>query len=416
VPRITVNYPPMVLDYVSATLRDPATSEHAALSQAWDVVARLQDPSHFAGAIQEQMQQVGNNAPVQVVAAWLATDQDSASKWLLNQVAEGKSQYLTALYAQPALGRAVLPEAQLDWGSREQTDPVLSLLRVWEPPVATDKAVLDKLLASDEPKVRLRTIGYLLAIDAADDKQLAELKEALRSDRIAVLSGAAEACRVAQRAELADALVNAAALVPLGSGSAASPSQPESTGLYAAYALTFLPGEQAQLLRSKLLDAADVRIRWQARLGELLHGDIKPWYDAVLKTDPGDNDMWLALQPDSVADQGLLLTFKKTAAAKDPQIRLKTAQHLNRYTAWASDPVLREVFDMLIDDEVNEVAAQAWQSAGIMRMPGLGAQAQQVLDDAAQSPQERLAAAYYQLSLAEPQPAPRSPVAAEGAP
>src|SRR5687768_2436125 len=46
-PRRSVNYPPMVVDYVIASLREPATDQHAALAQTWDAIAHLADGSAF---------------------------------------------------------------------------------------------------------------------------------------------------------------------------------------------------------------------------------------------------------------------------------------------------------------------------------------------------------------------------------
>jgi hypothetical protein len=262
--------------------------------------------------------------------------------------------------------------------------------------------LLQQLAQSSEPRTQLRAIGYLCALGQASPKQVALLKEALRSDRINSLSAAAEACRICRDPALAAVLVNPAALIPLGDAPLAGGAQPESTGLYASYALAYLPGDQAKLLRTKLLDAADKRIRWQGRLGELLHGDIKPWYDAVLAADPGDPDMWLTIQPESVADPALLLTYKKTADAADPEVRLRTAQHLNRYGAAASDRLVGEILAKLIADEVPEVAAQAWHSAAVIRLPGRGNAAQLAVDDAAQPATVRLAAAFYVMRQAEP--------------
>jgi hypothetical protein len=83
-------------------------------------------------------------------------------------------------------------------------------------------------------------------------------------------------------------------------------------------------------------------------------------------------------------------------------VRLKAALHLNRYGAYASDKELGEILGKLMQDKVEQVGAQAWHSAALIRLPGFGEQAQKTLDDAAAPPSVRLAAAFYELKLAEP--------------
>lgn len=403
--RADVNYPPMVVDYVLATLRDPVTHDHASLEQAWDIISQLEDPSVFSAEVKRQVQGTGNAPPIGIVSAWLAVEPEAAADWLVTQVKQGQVPYLNALLPHPELGRQVLAQTDLRGAGRETTEIVLLLLRKWEPLEQGDAALLQELAASAEPRVKLRAIGYLLALGAADAAQVEELKEALRSDKISVLASAVEACRISRSEELAATLVGPAAQIPL-TGTADSYDQPTSTSLYASYGLAYLPGEQAQLLRSKLLNAEDVRVRWQARLGELLHGDIEPWYDALLAGTDSQQDMLLAIQPEGVADQALLLTYKQLSTDKTPEVRLAAAQQMNRYAAYASDPLVKEVLQTLQGEETIQIAAQAWHSAAQIGVPGMGARAQAVLDNGEAPPAVRLAAAFYLLRQAEPDAAP----------
>jgi hypothetical protein len=404
-PRRSVNYPPMVVDYVAASLRNPATDEHAALAQTWDAIAHLADGSAFTAQLTEQLGRLADAPPVELVGAWLAADPEAAGEWIAARVKEEKYLYLQSLEAQPTLGRYVLRRLALDLPNKASADGIMDLLRDWEPLDGNFAELLDNMDDFPEPRTRLRAIGYLLALGKASDGQLAELKEALHSHKINELSAAAEACRISGDERLASALVNHAALTPAAADEGKGESQPGSTNKYAAYALTFLPGEQAALLRRKLLEAKDEQVQWQARLGELLHGDPKPWYDALLKTKTDNPALWLALQPVGVADPALLLTYQAAAASKNAETRLKAAQQLNRYGAHASDKLVRQVLIKLMADDVEQVAAEAWRSAALLRLDGFGNTAQQLLDDPKQLPSLRLGAAFYQLKLAEPRPA-----------
>jgi hypothetical protein len=298
---------------------------------------------------------------------------------------------------------------QYDWSQadRAMCEAALILLRKWEPLRQSDLPLLRALAGQEDPRSRLRAIGYLLALGAASEQQLGELKAALRSERINELSAAVEACRISRDEALAAVLVSAVAKIPLSTDAREGQVQLESTSLYASYALTYLPGEQAGLLRSKLLDASDVRVRWQARLGELLHGNPLPWYQAMEGGRPeSEQDLWLALQPDAVMHPSLLLTYKQLAGSADPERRLLVARHLNRYRAAASERLLRETLEILLTDKQPEIVVDAWHSAAECRVPGFEQQAQRLLDDTAQLPMLRLGAAYYLLRMAEPPDAP----------
>jgi hypothetical protein len=406
--RMPVSYPPMVVDYVNATIREPATVQHADLGQAWDAVANLSNASPFAGTIGQQVKTTAAGPVPPLIAAWVSADPEEAAAWLIVQLGQGRYPYLAALATQPAAGRVILHQVKLDNPSRQLGNGVCDLLRSWEPLRAEDIPLVKPLAESTEPATRLRAIGYLLALGAASEAQVEELKQALGSAKNSEIAPAAEACRICQDERLASALVTPAALIKLGAEEPAD-AQHDSIALYTAYALTYLPGGQAKLLRQKLLGAADTQVRWQARLGELLHGDMQPWYDAVLKASDDDRSLWLALQPEGVAHPDLLPTYRKAAASPHDEVRLRVAEQLNRYRGYTSDKAVGEIVGKLIKDKVPAVAAQSWHSAALLHLAGFGAEAQHALDDSKTDPKVRLAAGFYQLKLAEPAPsAPES--------
>ena len=402
--RMPVSYPPMAVDYVNETLRDPATGGHATLEQGWEAIADLSNASLFSGTIGEQVKRVASGPVPPLVAAWVSANPDEGGPWLVTQLNQGHYLYLQSLAGQPAAGRVILHQLKLDNAPRDLAAGIVDLLRYWQPLTADDEALLKPLAGSDNPATKYRAIGYLMSIGKASDEQVDELKQALQSAKNSDLAPAAEACRISQDERLASALVTGAAGIALGAEGASDSNQHDSTALYTAYALTFLPGAQAKLLRQKLLGAADSQVRWQARLGELLHGDMDPWYSAALKAADDDRGMWLALQPDGIESSALLNTYLKTSQSKTPDVRLKTALELNRYAADASNKDLSEILSKLMQDKVEQIAAQAWHSAALDHVDGFGEQAQKTLDDQKQPASVRMAAAFYELKLAEPAP------------
>src|SRR5207244_13177157 len=63
-----VDYPPMAVDYINATLREPATDQHAPLGQAWDSVEHLADGSAFTAEITMQVNRGGAAPAAQLIA------------------------------------------------------------------------------------------------------------------------------------------------------------------------------------------------------------------------------------------------------------------------------------------------------------------------------------------------------------
>lgn len=408
--RLPVSYPPMALEYLNATLRDPATAQHSDLSQAWAAVASLSNAAPLASTIGQQVRTVAAGPLPPLIAAWISANPDEASAWLIVQLNQGKYPYLQALADQPETGRIVLRKLKLDATSKQLDDGVMNLLSRWEPLRAEDAPLLQPLAASADPATKFRAIGYLISIGKASDGQLDELKQALASDKNSILAPAVEACRICHDERLGGALVTRTALIPLGPEDTSGGAQHDSTALYISYALSYTPGAQAKLLRQKLLGAVDSQVRWQVRLGELLHGDIQPWYDAVLKVPDTDRGLWITLQPEGVADPALLQTYKKAAASSTDDVRLRVALQLNRYGAYTSDKLVGEILGKLMQDKVMQIRAQAWNSAAMLHLDGFGAEAQRTLDDSGAAPAVRLAAALYELKLAEPVPA-REPAA-----
>jgi hypothetical protein len=154
-------------------------------------------------------------------------------------------------------------------------------------------------------------------------------------------------------------------------------------------------------MRRKLLGAVNPTVRWAARLGELLHGNGSFWTTAVDREGVDDPQLWLALQPADVVNADLLPTLLKAAQNGTPATRLRVAQQLNRYTAFASNPAVGEALETLIGDEIPEISAAAWMSAGWLALGQFAEQATEIIEADDQPAEVRIAAAYYVMRIAE---------------
>ncbi|MCC7477758.1 hypothetical protein IT575_04805 [bacterium] len=174
--------------------------------------------------------------------------------------------------------------------------------------------------------------------------------------------------------------------------------------LYTMYALAFLPGEQADLLRGRLVDAPDPNVAWHARLGELLAGRPEPW-DSALERDGFSHQVWMALQTREAASPLLLKTYEKGASSEAGADRVDTARQLERFklldpsALGAEDNRLVALLELLTKDALDPVRQMAWFSAAELRVPRLGAEARRIVQTDSEPPVLRLAACYAALNL-----------------
>lgn len=399
-----VKYPQAALEYILGSLKQPATAGYPPLEQSWLAIARLNrlGTSDPAGAIADEvlaMVAAAEDAVLpQLAAAWLAVERQAAEDFIAARLAAGQLEYVNSLMYSPEAARQVLARMQLSQADPQMQLRVTRLLAQMRPLTAADLPLLQDLAVSNDRDVSLQAAGMLLAMNADAAEQRRRLWDAIR-DQDSALGGAAEGIKLSRDQQLADALV------PLAAAAAIGEEDPEAAKqrkvVFAAYALAYLPGEQAQLMRRKLLGAADPTVRWEARLGELLHGDASYWNGAVDKHGIDDSQLWLALEPHDATHADLLPTLLRAAKSEDPSIRLQAALHLNRYAADSSKPQVADALELLVADDVTEVSALAWYAAGWLQIGSFTAQAAALIGDGSQAPDVRLAAAYYAMKVAE---------------
>jgi hypothetical protein len=436
------SWPPEAVAYLQQCLERPGAEGGVPLGPACIVVAQLPqagaDPA-FAGVKQALLRwrgQMGESVASELAAGWLTVEPDAAREQIAARIAKGDEAVFQALRYNPSAGRAVLAKIDAAKLTLAQANRVLELMRIWGQADVADKPLL-MALAQREPVVAWRALGYLLRLEPDNAEYLKQLDQALRNAKPDQLAAAVEGAKISAKAELAAALVPLLVQVKPGperitpadvmpqagaDPGAAAPadfkapgqSQPSAKpqakaaqqppldhkALLGAYGLTYLPGEAAQFARRKLLDAEDPQLRWQARLGELLHGDAKPWNDAVQAQGVEQREMWVALEPPEAWDAALLRTYARAAQSAQALTRGRTAQHLGRYGSCRSEKQALQALSKLAAAPEPEVAEVAWYTLARLRLDPTGADPLTVVNDANAAPAVRLAAAYCALRLA----------------
>ncbi len=431
-------WPPVAVEYLQQCLAQPGADGNAPLGPASLVVAQLPqactDPA-FAGVKQALLHwrgQMGQSVASELAAGWLILEPTAAREQIVQRIGQGDEAIFKALRYDPSAGRDVLARIDAVKLTPAQANRVLELLRIWGQATPADKPLL-QALAQREPLVAWRAVGYLLQLEPDNTQYLQQLDTALRQAKPEQLSAAVEGVKISGKGELADALVPLLAQVKAGaeqitkleqpavpgtapaeSGMAGTPgAKPQAKpvapagkpladhkALLGAYGLTYLPGAAAAFARQRLLEATDPQVRWQARLGELLHGNARPWNDAVRAQGVEQPEMWIALEPPEAWGPALLQTYARAARSTDGLTRGRTALHLNRYAAHKSEQLVLEALSRLAAAPEPEIAEAAWYTLAGLRLDPTGADPLTVVNDANAAPAVRLAAAYCALRLA----------------
>jgi hypothetical protein len=395
--------PAPALEFIRQALAKPATDGQAPLGPVWNTIARLAGTPQAAAlaplreTISQQAAAGGEAVPPQLVGAWLAVEPKPAQQFIRAKLKNGQYTYLQALACSPALLRQELARLDLTKLPLDCAQLTLELLR--RAGVTKDDASLLKQLARHaSPQISLRAIGYLKALGACTPQQEQTLLAGVASKDQTVYVAALEGVKCSGAEGYADKLVPLVATVEMGDEDAAAKKDPRV--LYAAYALAYLPGQQAELMRSNLLGARDPQVRWQARLGELLHGQPKYWNDAVDLFGCANKDLCTALQPPEALDPALLPLYAKAAQAEDVQVRVQAAQQLARYTTSGERGQAAGLLAQLAVDNDPQVAAAAFDSAAQLKLAELIPAAQAALEQKELPWEARLAAAGMLLAFA----------------
>jgi hypothetical protein len=400
-------YPQAALQYVLDALKQP-TEGYPALAYTWTVVAQLDQlgenklAPQISAEIAKQVQGFSGQPPIDLVAAWLAVQPEAATEFIRTQAKASDWSFISAYWFHPELARPLLadpatrilaPRAIADKRS-EVPKRWLELQSGWGVVTPADEQLLIAISERQgDPGNTLRAAGWLLRLDP-DSKRFVDYLNLgigrIAPGEIGVTMGATEGAKISRHEQLAEAFVPLAAKTPLKKDKEAkTPAELH----FVAYALTYLPGEQASLMRRKMLDAQDPLIQWQARLGELLHGDPQPWDDAIKAEGLAGKEWWLALERIEEPSVLLVPTLQQMAESEDASLRLRAAAFLGKF-GWNSR--LKEALDLvdkLAADDVAEVRTAAWYSAGRI---GAG-DPLPVVNDSAETPEVRLAAAYAAL-------------------
>lgn len=453
-------YPSELIDYLSAALDKP-TEGYPPLGNTWGVIASLpwapappegSAQLQLSGKIQAQIDQAlkAGSPPPELAGAWLALAPAEGEKLLADSFKSGDYRLLPALRYNETVGRRLLRGLDAVNLSASAADTCLNLLREWQRVEPEDEGWLSLLAENKEPATSLRAAGWLLKsrlqqanapADSAggasgstqgsvsenpEDKTAALMRERLAAavrekyTDFHVLESAIEGIRISGDPRLADSLVNLAAKAVDIRSAELSPAADDAdkktdkdkaakdetpfAAMYAAYALAYLPGEQAALLRRRMLEAANQSVAWNARLGELLAGDSEPW-ETARKRVGITPDLLVAVEPPESVHSALLPTYEQMSGSDNPQFRGTAARQLGRYNprlGFSDDRIDNKVVALLstlCDDNVDAVRQVAWYSAAELRVPELGPKALGLAHSDKISPGVRLAACFAALRL-----------------
>ena len=346
-----------------------------------------------------------------LLAALLRIEPDAAADRIRQLAAAGDATVFAALRFDAARASLVLERLDAAKLNAAQAGAVLDLLRELSAstplgtgtpaavyPGAELLPLLTKLAARPEPEIALRACGYLLRLKPGDSLLHDRLWQALRDAKAGEMAAAAEGARISADPGLADALIPLAMSIPLRSKPGAAKTS--SAMLYATYTLSFLPGGQADLMRSKLTGAADSLARCQVRLGVLLAGDPGPWMDEVNNVGIDDRSLWIALRPPEAVSPQLLDTYALAEEKGGVFAQGAAAEQLNRYGRFQSKDVKRRaarILQPLLVNQDPEVRAAAWYTACSLGLPPPEKELQDALRGDMISERIRLTAAYLAL-------------------
>ncbi|MCB1216284.1 hypothetical protein KDL44_02765 [bacterium] len=383
-------------DFLLQSLREPAEEDHATLEDCWSVISRLTDSKAFEAKIASQVAESGTQPGVELLSAWLATDPAAASDYVLEQISAGNAAALQALIRFPELGKPLLLKLDLTEQSVDFQDALLLLIRNWREPGQEMLPVFKQLAGSPEPDISLRAIGYLIRLDNASEEQLSTLREAIRTEK-EHFAAAVEGGKISRDPGLATAFIPRVQDVKMG-----EPDPEEAWKVqpyYSAYALAFIPGTDASVIRLNLLNASNTDLRWQARFGELLQGHPASFQQAMLKEGVLSPGLLRCLAPPEAVHPDLLPWYAKAIEQSEGSQRFQLVSQLSRYNEHASEPELRELVLGLLDDDSALVRGQAWLLAAQFAYPGRRLEAAAVLSSDEEMAPVKAAAACYLLSV-----------------
>ena len=380
--------------YLLDSLRDPAAEDHASLDDCWNIISRLPQADAFKAQLEQQVAQSQTQPGLELLSAWLASNPQAATEYVRGQLKEGNAAALQSLIRHPDIGKQLLLELDLSNQTVDFNDAVLLLIRSWGNPDPGLLPAFEGLAAAPEPVISLRAIGYLLRLGAGSEQDLKRLRDAISNDNENFVA-AAEAGKISADERVATAFIPRLVNVALGE------PDPEldwkSQPYFSAYALAYIPGSEAKLIRTRLLDAVNLDIRWQARFGELLQGDPASFQEAMLSEGILSPYIQKCTGPPEAAHPDLLPWLEKALAQATEVKRFQLASQLNRYNEHSSDPVLRKLVLGLLEDESSAIRSQGWLLAGQYGYLGRRVEAAGLLESSTEQASVKAAAACYLL-------------------
>lgn len=400
--KVMDDYTQRATAFLLDSLKDPASDDHASLEDCWNIISRLETAADFKQPIEQQVAQAQGRPGFELLSAWIVVNPAAASDYIRAELGKGNAAVLQSLIRQPQLGTALLLETDITNRSVDFDDATLLLLRNWGGVDPQLLPVYEALARSTEPDISLRAIGYLLSLDKATDEQLANLRSAI-GDETQHFMAAMEGGKISADPRLSTAFIPRVRDVALGEldPGLAWEMQP----YFSAYALAYIPGSEAQVIRSRLLGAANPDLRWQARFGQLMQGDPTSFHEAMLSEGVLSPYILKCLGPPEAVHPELLPWYEKAIAQSEEAQRFQLVSQLNRYNEHSSNPELRRLVLGLLEDNSSLVRGQAWLLAAQFGFLGRRAEAAKLLASDTEQAFVKAAAACYLLKGNDGSPA-----------
>lgn len=387
-------FPPAAAAYLEASLNDLMSGgKYAPKDMTLSYMGMVPGCQIGREVILQEVEVSGEKMSPALLTAYMAVDPENCLKYVQRQARAGVLDYLSAIGPDRDVGAWVFEHVHIPADYQGFGDMLMGSILDWgldpEPYLPNLRFLVS--IDDEENKVRrAKVAGYLVLIGVATLEEKQIVIDSLKSDDLMTFIGGIEGLKTAGDPDFADELVGIVANAEMGD--MVQGNDPDMKVAFAAYGLTSLGGEQAKMLRQRLLLSTNPMIRMEAALGELLQGDSSYWNSFFESGKISDVDIWTSLKPLDAWHPDLLPFYLSQVNADVLNYRIRVANNLSRYREYANDEIVQEILFNLFDDQEVIVREHAWLIASQLLPEHYLDKALSVLQDEEEHPKVRLAA------------------------
>lgn len=387
-------FPPEAAAYLEASLNDLMSGGvYAPKDMTLSYMGMVPGCQIGREAILHEVEVSGEQMSPALLAAYMAVDPENCLKYVQRQAKAGVLDYLIAIGPDRDVGAWVFEHVHIPEDYQGFGDMLMGSIVDWglDPePYLPNLHFLVSIDDEDNKVRRAKVAGYLVLIGVATLEEKQIVIDSLKSDDMMTFIGGIEGLKIAGDPDFADELVGIVATAEIGDLD--QDSEPDMKVAFAAYGLTSLGGEQAQMLRQRLLLSTNAVVRMEAALGELMQGDSSYWNSFVASGEISDDNIWTSLKPIDAWHPDLLPFYLGQVKADVLNYRIRVANNLSRYREYANDEIVQKILFNLFDDQEVIVREHAWLVASKLLPEHYLDKALSVLQDEEEHPKVRLAA------------------------